>query len=131
MNDRSKADSKCSHTKDWSAADELCRNLVKDCTGLLTWEPVTKYALEGALRAHRELHKSTDDIWIDLALTYMRVCVVHAGAGEAEELGRVLAGFRDVKSTTSGEPLHGFTLVIWSSPTDSVRSQSLSCARLE
>ncbi|CAD6587142.1 MAG: hypothetical protein TREMPRED_004669, partial [Tremellales sp. Tagirdzhanova-0007] len=89
------------HTKDWSAADELCRNLVKDCTGLLTWEPVTKYALEGALRAHRELHKSTDDIWIDLALTYMRVCVVHAGAGEAEELGRVLAGFRDVKSTTS------------------------------
>ena len=78
------------------------------------------------MRAHRELQKSMDDIWINLALTYMRVCVVNDGAEQAEELDKVLASFRDVKA--SGAPLYGFTVDIRSSLLHSVKSQSLSCA---
>ncbi len=52
---------------------------------------MAKYALEGALRSHRELGKEPDEDWTNLVLAYMRVCAVIEGEVEAEELEEALS----------------------------------------
>ncbi|WVF66156.1 hypothetical protein IAT40_000896 [Kwoniella sp. CBS 6097] len=95
------------YTKDWNSAYDLSRSLAKDCAELLTWDPVSKFALEGALRSHRELNKEKDEDWDNLALAYLRVCAVTSssrhttvddeedGQRDHDELERIIEGLRD------------------------------------
>ncbi|OCF36173.1 hypothetical protein I316_02045 [Kwoniella heveanensis BCC8398] len=120
------------YTKDWASAYDLSRSLARDCAELLTWEPVSKFALEGALRAHRELHKEKDEDWDNLALAYLRVCAVtttfprQSSADDQgdetqnsiEELERVIEGLRDSETEQDIEGHKAFSIRLES--TDSV-----------
>ncbi|WVR03511.1 hypothetical protein IAU60_000502 [Kwoniella sp. DSM 27419] len=76
--------------KDWSAAYDLSRALARDCAELLTWDPISKFALEGALQAHRHLDRERDEDWQNVALAYMRVCaVINNENGETFDKGGV------------------------------------------
>jgi len=92
-----------SHTKEWITAYDLCRDLAKECAALLTWDPIAKYALEGALRAHTELRKERSEDWMNLAVAYMRVCAVVEDEADHGELHLVLTGLSDVGSAQSSE----------------------------
>ncbi|WVQ93773.1 hypothetical protein IAU59_000851 [Kwoniella sp. CBS 9459] len=95
------------YTKDWASAYDLSRLLARDCAELLTWDPISKFALEGALQAHRELNKEKDEDWDHLALAYLRVCAVTTssrhvvvdededGQRSREELENVIKGLRN------------------------------------
>nr|XP_019048846.1 hypothetical protein I302_02625 [Kwoniella bestiolae CBS 10118]OCF27776.1 hypothetical protein I302_02625 [Kwoniella bestiolae CBS 10118] len=64
------------YTEQWVEAYDLSRELAKDCAEILTWDPISKFALEGALQAYRELGREKDEDWENLALAYMRVCAL-------------------------------------------------------
>ena len=93
----------CRHTQEWTTAYELCRDVVYDCAQLLTWEPVTSYALEGALRAHGQLQKEKGEEWMDLALAYMRVCTMDKDTIVAKELSEVLSSLDACEVAQSGK----------------------------
>lgn len=89
--------------EDWTTAYDLCRKLARDCAELLTWEPVAKFALEGALRAHRELQGEKDEEWSNLALAYLRVCALIEDDMVVEELDIVLSALGKSETAHTGE----------------------------
>lgn len=72
---------------------------------MLTWEPVAKYALTGALRAHRELALERDADWVNLALAYLRVRVIIDSEVEADtdDLKGVIDGLAICEVAQTGE----------------------------
>jgi hypothetical protein len=60
---------------------------------------VSKFALRGALRAHRESGKEKDKEWADLALAYLRV---RARMEEQGEIREDTATFDELEDATSG-----------------------------
>lgn len=91
------------HSEEWGAAYDLSRNLAKDCAELLIWEPIAKFALEGALHAHRELSLKVDEEWTNLALAYLRVAAVDRDVGTAVELENVLETLQQIDAGLEGE----------------------------
>lgn len=89
--------------EDWAGAYESCRSLAKDCAEQHVWEPAAKFALAGALKAHRHLQMDKQEDWINLALAYLRVCALASDReGQDVELGSVIDGLR-----ASGDPYMG------------------------
>ncbi|WWD09044.1 hypothetical protein V865_007164 [Kwoniella europaea PYCC6329] len=92
------------YTEQWVEAYDLSRELAKDCAEILTWDPISKFALEGALKAHRELGREKDEDWENLALAYLRVCALVDTAslreegeenGDYAELGDAVIGLKE------------------------------------
>ncbi|WVQ80318.1 hypothetical protein IAT38_002423 [Cryptococcus sp. DSM 104549] len=81
--------------QDWEQAYTLSRGLAKECAELRVWEPVGRWALEGALKAHGMLGGGRDRHWGDLGLAYLRVCAVHGKGEEVEILEGVVEGLRE------------------------------------
>lgn len=46
---------------------------------------MAKFALEGALRSHRELGLAQEDEWLFLALAYLRICAQTPSTEVAED----------------------------------------------
>lgn len=89
---------------DWTAAWGLCRGLARDCAEMGVWEPVARFALEGAIRAHRELGLSRDEEWGNVGLAYLRVCAIsEVGEEEQRELQGVWEGLRELRVQQKGE----------------------------
>lgn len=82
------------------AAYDLCRSLAKDCAEPLIWEPASKFALEGALRAHTHLALDKQEDWTNLALAYLRICAILPD--EHAELSDVLEGLESVPEGYTG-----------------------------
>lgn len=95
------------HSQEWQAAYDLSRNLAKECAELLVWEPVARFALESAIRSHRELRLAIDEEWLNLALAYLRVCAMRVDSEDedeaAGELSEVLGHLRDSQMVFEGE----------------------------
>ncbi|WWC85913.1 uncharacterized protein L201_000783 [Kwoniella dendrophila CBS 6074] len=91
------------YTQNWIEAYDLSRILAKDCAELLTWDPISKFALEGALQAHRELGKEKDEDWENLALAYLRLSAIlnegsekdTTGGESISEMENAVAGLKD------------------------------------
>jgi hypothetical protein len=100
------------HTSDWAAAYDLCKTLAQGCADKHIWGPVARFALEGALRAHRELGKEKDGEWADIALAYLSSCASDFGktreadASQGDQRGElkgVLQGLADLREETEGK----------------------------
>lgn len=100
------------HTSDWAAAYDLCKTLAQECADKHIWGPVAKFALEGALRAHRELGKEKDGEWAEVALAYLSSCASDFGktreadASQGDQCGEledVLQGLGDLGEETQGK----------------------------
>nr|XP_031863557.1 uncharacterized protein CI109_000809 [Kwoniella shandongensis]KAA5530629.1 hypothetical protein CI109_000809 [Kwoniella shandongensis] len=96
------------YAQDFASAYDLCRHLAKDCAELLTWDPVSKFALEGALRSHKELKKEREEDWENLALAYLRVCALVNEGGE--ELQDVLDGLKIIETEQEVEGHKAFMI---------------------
>lgn len=82
--------------EDYDSAYILCRNLAHDCAGLHVWDPVSKFALVGALKAHAEMQRPQDDEWAQMAVAYLDVCSGSLSAGtDIGQLEAVINGLRD------------------------------------
>ena len=89
------------HVLDWETAYTLSCGLAKDCADLLSWELVAKFAIEGALRAHRQMQKKCDEGWLNLAVAYLRVCAIVRN-DNAEDLSEVIKALHECLSKLSG-----------------------------
>ncbi|KAK8845493.1 hypothetical protein IAR55_006206 [Kwoniella newhampshirensis] len=96
------------YSEDFQVAYDLCRALAKDCAELLTWDPVSKFALEGALRSHRELKKEKEEDWENLALAYLRVCALVYESGN--ELQAVVDGLKEIDTEQEVEGHKAFAI---------------------
>lgn len=86
-----------SHMEDYDSAYILCRNLAHDCADLRVWDPVSKFALVGALKAHAEMQRPQDDEWAQMAVAYLDVCSGSLSAGtDIGQLEAVLNSLRDL-----------------------------------
>ena len=87
-------------------AYDLCRELAKDCAELLIWEPSAKFALSGALKAHRHLALGKQEDWANLALAYLRASSLAAVEGDADiEIEEVLKALGDMDAEYTGMPI--------------------------
>lgn len=76
------------YTEEWNTAYQLCRDLAKLCAEQRLWDPVSRFALEGALLSHRQLNNEKNEEWAYLGLSYLRVCAAkEEKADEAETKG--------------------------------------------
>lgn len=80
------------HNSDWQAAFSLCCVTAKECAQQSVWSPIAKFALEGALRSHRELGLQKSEDWTFLALAYLRVSALLPEGQAASELKAVIEG---------------------------------------
>nr|XP_018266801.1 uncharacterized protein I303_00779 [Kwoniella dejecticola CBS 10117]OBR88959.1 hypothetical protein I303_00779 [Kwoniella dejecticola CBS 10117] len=100
------------YTEDWVQAYDRSRELAKDCAELLTWDPVSKFALEAALQAHRELDREKDEDWENLALAYLRVsAIVHddepGHTGEEEQYAELREAVNGLKESENEQDVEG------------------------
>jgi hypothetical protein len=92
------------YTEDWQGAFNHCKGLARDCAEMGVWEPVAKFALEGALRSHKELRLHKDEEWVNIALAYVRVCIISGTSGDApEQLSDTIEGLRGSDLHRTGE----------------------------
>ena len=63
---------------------------------------IARYALEGCLRAHRELELEKDTDWLNLALAYLRTLFTTEGDTPYLEMKPVLAGLASSSTSLSG-----------------------------
>lgn len=83
--------------EDYDSAYILCRNLAHDCMDLHVWDPVSKFALVGALKAHTEMQRPQDDEWAQMAVAYLDVCSGSLSAGtDIGQLEAVINSLRDL-----------------------------------
>lgn len=83
--------------QDYDSAYILSRNLAHDCAELHVWDPVTKFALVGALKAHAEMQRPQDDEWAEMAVAYLDVCSGSLSAGtDTEQLEAVIGSLREL-----------------------------------
>ncbi|WRT63733.1 uncharacterized protein IL334_000656 [Kwoniella shivajii] len=115
------------YTQSWSEAYDLSRRLAKDCAEFLTWDPISKFALEGALQAHRELNMGKDEDWENLGLAYLRACALVDKDKEQglegvqidfEELKRTVEGLRESDTEQDVEEHKAFAIRIMSGQAD-------------
>nr|XP_019014675.1 uncharacterized protein I206_00759 [Kwoniella pini CBS 10737]OCF53456.1 hypothetical protein I206_00759 [Kwoniella pini CBS 10737] len=106
------------YTENWVEAYDLSRALARDCAELLTWDPISKFALEGALQAHRELDKEKDEDWENLALAYLRVCALvidekatdQQDEDQYQELRKVVDGLKETDNEQEVEGHKAFNV---------------------
>lgn len=103
------------HTEEWRTAYDLSRALARDCADLLIWEPIAKFALEGALQAHRNLKLAKDEEWANIATAYLRVrasskegvSALDGPAGQEADMGSeiqlILGGLKEIEVEHTGE----------------------------
>lgn len=91
--------------EDWISAYDLCRDLARDCAEQHIWEPASRFALAGAIRAHQHLALDKHEDWTNLALAYLRTCAIVADQPSSIEVERVLEGFREQEIEYTGESL--------------------------
>lgn len=89
--------------QDWVSAYDLCRDLARDCAEQHIWEPASRFALAGALSAHRNLALDKQDDWLNLALAYLRTCALAKADSDHEEVGLALVDLRESPTVHSSE----------------------------
>ncbi|KAK1926038.1 trafficking protein particle complex subunit 10 [Papiliotrema laurentii] len=94
--------------EDWISAYDLCRDLARDCAEQHIWEPASRFALAGAIRAHQHLTLDKHEDWTNLALAYLRTCAIVADQPSSIEVERVLEGFREQEIEYTAEHHRAF-----------------------
>lgn len=91
--------------EEWrSAYDQSCA-LAKSCAEQSVWGPVARFALEAALRSHRQLDLAKETQWTFLALAYLRICALSPSQQTTEssvEVETVLKGLESAAVQTEG-----------------------------
>jgi hypothetical protein len=85
-----------SHISNWREAYKLCCATAKECAQQSVWSPIAKFALEGAIRSHRELGLERAEEWTFIALAYLRVCALLPEGQDPVELQAVIDGLGSV-----------------------------------
>ncbi|WVN90958.1 uncharacterized protein L203_106203 [Cryptococcus depauperatus CBS 7841] len=79
-------------SKEWNNAYSSSRALAMDCVEQRIWEPVSKFAMETAFKAHKHLNNVKDLDWAELGVAYLEVCATNPSKGE--ELDTVIEGLK-------------------------------------